>query len=116
MKPDRRGAPPSWGRKPFPREAYKGRFVALASSIEAMRTPCRCNDARVLALALKAGRSRIPLRASAPLWLPGAASGRIRVNGVEIGPGDGAAIRDERLGLRVVALDDAEVLLADTRP
>ncbi|ANN67942.1 pirin family protein [Bordetella bronchialis] len=117
IEPDRRGAPPSWGRKPFPREAYKGRFVALASGIEGDEDalPIR-SDARVLALALKAGEAAT-YRFAHPRrygYLV-AASGRIRVNGVEIGPGDGAAIRDET-ELRVVALDDAEVLLADTRP
>jgi hypothetical protein len=37
----------------------------------------------------------------------------LQVNGVEIGSGDGAAIRDEA-DVRLMALDDAEVLLADT--
>ncbi|MGB3433498.1 pirin family protein [Achromobacter sp.] len=115
IEPDRRGAPPSWGRKSFAREACKGRFITLASGMDGDEDalPIR-SDARVLALALKAGEAATYrfARGARRGYLV-ASKGRLKVNGVEIGLGDGAAIRDET-ELRLMALDDAEVLLADT--
>lgn len=115
IEPDRRGAPPSWGRKSFTREASRGRFLTLASGIDGDEDalPIR-SDARVLTLALKAGEAAIYrfARGRRRGYLV-ASEGRLEVNGVEIGLGDGAAIRDE-IDLHLTALDDAEVLLADT--
>lgn len=115
IEPDRRGAPPSWGRKSFTREASRGRFLTLASGIDGDKDalPIR-SDARVLTLALKAGEAAIYRFAGGRRrgYLV-ASKGRLEVNGVEIGLGDGAAIRDE-IDLHLTALDDAEVLLADT--
>lgn len=115
IEPDRRGAPPSWGRKAFTREASRGRFLTLASGIDGDEDalPIR-SDARVLALALKAGEAATYrfARGRRCGYLV-ASKGRLEVNGVEIGLGDGAAIRDE-IDLHLTALDDAEVLLADT--
>lgn len=115
IEPDRRGAPPSWGRKSFTREACKGRFITLASGIDGDddALPIR-SDARVLAVALKAGEAVVYrfARGRRRGYLV-ASKGRLQVNGVEIGSGDGAAIRDET-NVRLMALDDAEVLLADT--
>ncbi|OAD17330.1 pirin family protein [Achromobacter insolitus] len=115
IEPDRRGAPPSWGRKSFTREASRGRFLTLASGIDGDEDalPIR-SDARVLTLALKAGEAATYrfARGRRRGYLV-ASKGRLEVNGVEIGLGDGAAIRDE-IDLHLTALDDAEVLLADT--
>jgi redox-sensitive bicupin YhaK (pirin superfamily) len=68
----------------------------------------------VLAVALKAGEAATYrfARGRRRGYLV-ASKGRLQVNGVEIGSGDGAAIRDEA-DVRLMALDDAEVLLADT--
>ena len=115
IEPDRRGAPPSWGRKAFTREACKGRFITLASGMDGDEDalPIR-SDARVLALALKAGEdATYRFARGARRGYLVASKGRLKVNGVEIGLGDGAAIRDET-ELRLTALDDAEILLADT--
>ena len=56
--PDRRGDPPAWGAKPFPKGDRSGRFVALASGREddVDALPIR-TDARVLGASLKAGES-----------------------------------------------------------
>ena len=58
IEPDRRGAPPSWGRKTFARDACHGHFLTLASGIagDEDALPIR-SDARVLAVALKAGEA-----------------------------------------------------------
>ncbi|ANN76501.1 pirin family protein [Bordetella flabilis] len=115
IEPDRRGFPPSWGRKSFPRDACKGRFVTLASGIEGDEDalPIR-SDTRLLAVALKAGEAATYRFASGRRrgYLV-ASKGRLIVNDVEIDQGDGVAIRDE-VDVRIVALDDAEALLADT--
>ena len=57
IEPDRRGAPPSWGRKTFARDACHGHFLTLASGIagDEDALPIR-SDARVLAVALCGGR------------------------------------------------------------
>jgi len=115
VEPDRRGARPSWGRKTFSREACSGQFIALASGIDGDEDalPIR-SDARILAVVLRAGEAATYRFAHARRrgYLV-ACQGRVNVNGVQIDPGDGAAIRDET-GVRITALDDAEVLLADT--
>ena len=114
FEPDRRGIPPSWGRKSFAREACNGRFVTLASGIEGDddALPIRC-DARLLTVALKAGEAATYqfARGRRRGYLV-SSKGRLTVNDVEIGSGDGAAILDET-DVRITALDDAELLLAD---
>ena len=105
----------SWGRKSFAREACNGRFITLASGIEGDEDalPIR-SDARVLAVALKAGEAATYrfARGRRRGYLV-ASKGRLTINDVEIGLGDGAAIEDET-DVRITALDDAELLLADT--
>ena len=113
--PTKAGGEPSWGAKPFPKGERAGKFVTLASGIDGDEDalPIR-SDARVLAVALKAGEAATYRFADgARRGYLVAAKGRLQVNGVEIGLGDGAAIRDET-DVRLMALDDAEVLLADT--
>src|SRR6201994_722278 len=58
IMPDRRGEPPAWGAKPFPKGERSGRFVALASGHEddVDALPIR-TDARVLGASLNAGES-----------------------------------------------------------
>lgn len=116
IEPDRRGSPPGWGRKSFPGAAGGGRFVTLASGIGADEDalPIR-SDARVVAVALKAGETATYRFArGGRRGFLAASKGRLTVNDVQIGPGDAAAIVDE-MDVCVMALDDAEALLVDTR-
>jgi len=111
--PTRRGQPPSWGARPFPKGDRSGRFIALASGFENDNEalPIR-TDARVLGATLRAGETvdyRLGRERHGYL-VP--AKGSVEVNGVRIDARDGAAIRDEE-GLRVRALDDAELVLVD---
>jgi redox-sensitive bicupin YhaK (pirin superfamily) len=111
--PTRRGQPPSWGTRPFPKGDRSGRFIALASGFENDNEalPIR-TDARVLGATLRAGEIvdyRLGRERHGYL-VP--AKGSVEVNGVRIDARDGAAIRDEE-GLRVRALDDAELVLVD---
>ena len=111
--PTRRGQPPSWGARPFPKDDRSGRFIALASGFENDNEalPIR-TDARVLGATLRAGETvdyRLGRERHGYL-VP--AKGSVEVNGVRIDARDGAAIREEE-GLRVHALDDAELVLVD---
>jgi redox-sensitive bicupin YhaK (pirin superfamily) len=111
--PTRRGDPPSWGTRPFPPADRSGRFVALASGDggDAEALPIRA-DARVLGARLKAGETiEYALGRGRYAYLV-PASGALTVNGVRIEERDGAAIRDEPM-LRLVALDDTELVLVD---
>jgi len=113
--PDRRGEAPSWGAKPFPTGDRSGRFVALASGFgeDADALPIR-TDARVLGASLKAGNTAEYSFASNRRGYLVPAKGAVEINGVRIDARDGAAIRDESV-IRVKALDDAELVLVDTR-
>ena len=112
--PERRGGPPAWGAKPFPKADRAGRFVPLASGFDSdaheallIRTP-----ARVAGAAIKAGETAsYDLGAGRHAYLV-PAKGAVEVNGVRLEPRDGAAIKDE-LVVSVKALEDAEVVLVD---
>ncbi|HZK99075.1 MAG TPA: pirin family protein [Caulobacteraceae bacterium] len=115
IEPNRRGGPPSWGARAFPKADRSGSFVTLASGRagDADALPIRA-DARVLGATLKAGEAtRYDLAPGRHAYLA-TASGDIEVNGVKLGARDGAAIRDEAV-LEVKALSDAELVLVDTR-
>lgn len=114
IMPNRRGAPPAWGARPFPGEDRAGRFVALASGYEGDGEALRINaDARVLGARLKAGESiRHPLAAGRRAYLV-PSTGRVDVNGTVLDTRDGGAIRDEQ-ALTITALEDAELVLVET--
>ncbi|MDB5407166.1 MAG: pirin [Rhodospirillales bacterium] len=111
--PNRSGAAPSWGAKPFPKGDRSGRFVTLASGIsgDGDVLPIRA-DARVLGATVKAGETvtyALDKRRFAYL-VP--AAGSVEVNGVRLDARDGAAVRDET-ELTITALEDAELVLVD---
>jgi len=89
--------------------------VTLASGFEADQAqgalPIR-QDARILAATLRPGQNvEYALESGRHAYLA-VAKGKANVNGVELGPRDGAAIRDEA-AIQVSASDDAEVVLVD---
>jgi redox-sensitive bicupin YhaK (pirin superfamily) len=112
--PNRRGNPPSWGTKPFPKAERSGQFVALASGIEgdADALPIR-TDARVLGATLKAGEIAEYHFANTErhgYLVP--ATGKVEVNGMRLDARDGAAITGEA-AIHITALEDAELVLVD---
>jgi redox-sensitive bicupin YhaK (pirin superfamily) len=114
IEPRERGAAPSWGAKPFPKEERSGQFVTLASGFaeDVGALPIR-TDARVLGATLKAGETaEYPLGATRRGYLV-PARGSIEVNGVTLHARDGAAIAQEP-ALHVTALADAEIVLVDS--
>jgi redox-sensitive bicupin YhaK (pirin superfamily) len=113
IEPTRRGGPPSWGAKPFPKGDRSGRFVALASGFpeDAEALPIR-TDARVLGATLAAGQTTdYPLGQARRGYLV-LSTGKVDVNGVTLEARDGAAIADEAV-LRITANEDSELVLVD---
>jgi len=112
--PNRKGQPPAWGSKPFPKGERSGQFVALASGLDGDddALPIR-TDARVLGATLKAGETaeyRFAGTGRYGYLVP--ASGKVEVNGVALDARDGAAIHAED-SIRVTAIQDAELILVD---
>lgn len=111
--PNRRGGTPSWGARPFPKDARAGQFVTLASGLPGDTDALQIrSDARVAGATIKAGETteyRLGVGRYAYL-VP--ARGSVEVNGVHAGTRDGLAIADEDV-LRVTALEDAEIVLVD---
>jgi redox-sensitive bicupin YhaK (pirin superfamily) len=113
--PKERGGKPFWGSAEFPKGDRAGSLVTLASGFEADQTegalPIR-QDARVLAATLQPGQSVDYALASGRHAYLAVAKGQARVNGVALGPRDGAAIKDEH-SIRVEADADSEIVLVD---
>ena len=111
--PTRAGDQPAWGARPFPKADRSGAFVALASGYadDGDALPIR-SDARVLGATIKAGdTAEYRLGADRRAYLV-PASGRVAIDGVEVGARDGAAIADVDV-LRITALDDSEIVMVD---
>jgi redox-sensitive bicupin YhaK (pirin superfamily) len=113
--PDRVGAPPAWGQREFPRGERAGRWEILASGVPEAddALPLRA-DAKVLAASISAGEKVGYTADPARHQYLVAPTGRIRVNGVEAHARDGVAITGEA-EIVVEALDDAELVLVDSR-
>jgi len=112
--PDRQGEAPSWGQREFPRGTRAGRWEILASGDPEgdAALPLRA-DARVLAAGLTAGNTIEYAAEPGRHYYLVAATGRLKVNGVEAQPRDGVAITGEA-AISVEALDDAEVVMVES--
>lgn len=113
--PKERGGKPFWGSAEFPKGDRAGALMTLASGYADDQSkgalPIR-QDARVLAATLQAGQSiDYPIAAGRFAYLA-VVKGKANVNGVELGPRDGAAIRDEA-SIRVTADTETEIVLVD---
>jgi redox-sensitive bicupin YhaK (pirin superfamily) len=113
--PKERGGKPYWGAAKFPKGDRAGALVTLASGFAddqaAGALPLR-QDARVLAATLEKGqRVSYAVGADRNVYLA-LAKGAASVNGVPLGPRDGAAIRDEA-NVSIEAGEDAELVLVD---
>lgn len=111
--PDECGGAPSWGTQPFPRGDRAGRFVVLASGKEGDEgaLPIR-TDARVLGATVKAGDSiSYPLTPDRHVYLV-PATGKVRIDDVEVNARDGAAITGVD-SINLTAIEDSEIVLVD---
>ena len=113
IETDRPGAAPSWGAKPFPKDARDGRFQLLASGDPDDGVLSIHADARILGATVKAGQA-IELEASPERHLYLVPSGQVTVNGVLAQARDGVAVTGENK-LRIHAEEDAELVLVDAR-
>ena len=114
IEPDARGGAPSWGAKPFPKGDRSGKFVTLASGRPGDEDALQIRaDARVVGATIKAGESlTYDIEPGRRAYLVSAV-GTVDVNGLRLGPRDGAAAADEAK-LTIQAIDDAEVVLVDS--
>jgi redox-sensitive bicupin YhaK (pirin superfamily) len=114
IEPSRTGGAPSWGAKPFPKEARDGKFVVLASGFpeDVDALPIR-TDARVLGATVKAGDSVTHTVGEGRHAYLVAAKGALEIDGVHFGPRDGAALEGGQ-SVEIRALEDAEIVLVDS--
>lgn len=114
IEPTRKGGAPSWGAKPFPKDARDGRFAVLASGFAEDRDalPIRA-DARVLGATVKAGeRISHSVGAGRHAYLV-AATGGIEIDGERFAARDGAALTGGKT-YEITAIEDAEIVLVDS--
>ena len=111
--PKAHGGKPFWGAAKFPKAA--GALKVLASGFaedqEAGALPIR-QDARLLAATLGPNQSAAYPLAPGRFAYLALAKGSARVNGIALGPRDGAAIKDET-DIRIEADETAELVLVD---
>ncbi len=113
IETDRRGARPSWGMMPFPKQARDGQFQLLASGAADDGALTINADAKILGATVKAGTS-ISFEADPSRHLYLVPSGPVLVNGVRAAARDGVAITGEAL-VEIEAETDAELVLVDAR-
>ncbi len=115
IMPDERGGQPYWNAREFPKGERSGELVVLASGRKGDEDalPIRA-DARVLGGTLQAGQSTTyALEPGRHAYLA-LAKGQVTVNGTQVSGRDGAAIRDVDT-ITITALEDAEVVMVDTK-
>jgi redox-sensitive bicupin YhaK (pirin superfamily) len=112
LLPSVRGIPPSYEQKSFSAEEKRGRLRLLVSPDGRDGSVSIFADVRLHAGLFDVGESaELPLEAGRHAWVQ-LARGSALVNGVELGPGDGAALSDER-SVRVGGIAGAELLVFD---
>ena len=110
--PRTKGAQPRWGTKPFPKQDRAGRWVPLASGLDDKDALPIGADARVVGATLPANQSLTYPLASVRKAYVVPAFGRIRINGLLLETGDGAAIEAEE-DILIEAEEQAEIILVD---
>lgn len=110
--PKERGSEPRYDQRSFPAEGRRGRLQLVVSPHGDEDSIRIGQDARLWIGRFDAGESAdFTLRGGRSAWLH-VARGELKLGEATLGPGDGAAIREES-GFRLEGLDDAEVVLWD---
>ena len=110
IQPEKTGLPPSYEQKVFPEEDRQNRFCLIASPDGAEGSLAVHQQARVYITELEPGhRLMLPLADDWGAWVQ-VVRGRIRLNDVALGDGDGAAVEDEGT-LAVAGVEPAQVLI-----
>lgn len=113
IQPNQRGIAPGWAARQFPKNGAG--LAVLASGRPADRDAGALPlyaDGALLAGTIRAGESVTRTLAPGVRGYLVPAKGALTVNGVRVGPRDGAAIGDER-ELAITATEDAEVVLVE---
>ncbi len=112
LLPTQRGLEPSYEQKTFSAADKQGRLRVVASPDGRDASVTIHSDAVIHAGVFAPGESaELTLTPGRHAWAQ-VARGKVRINGQELGEGDGAAISDEAL-VRVEGVDDGEVLIFD---
>jgi redox-sensitive bicupin YhaK (pirin superfamily) len=112
LLPNKKGLEPNYEQKRFPSAEKQGRLRLVASPDGREGSVTIHSDAVVHAGEFKRGQSaELTLAAGRHAWAH-VARGKVRINGQELGEGDGAAISEEA-SVRVEGVDDGEVLVFD---
>lgn len=112
LVPNQRGLAPGYEQKTFTDADKRGRLRLVASPDAADGSITIHADARVYAGLFAAGeQAELALADGRGAWVH-VARGKLRVNGQELGEGDGLAVENER-SVRVEGIDEAEVLVFD---
>jgi len=114
LLPETAGLPASYEEKHFTPEDKRGRLRLIASPGGSEGSLTIHQDARLYASVLDAGQEVSHTFAPGRQGWVQVARGRVRVNGQELGPGDGAAISDEK-SVTVAGVEPSEVLLFDLK-
>lgn len=112
ITPERRGAAPGYEQREFSEEERSGRLRLIASHAGRDGSVKVHQDAEVYSGILGAGEEAdFTIREGRSAWVQ-VVKGSVKLNGVELGAGDGAAVSaEEKLSLR--ADEPSEVLLFD---
>lgn len=112
LLPAQRGLEPGYEQKTFTDADKRGRLRLVASPDAADGSITIHADARVYAGLFGAGeQAEHAIADGRGAWVH-VARGKVRVNGKELGAGDGVALENERT-VRVEGIDDGEVLVFD---
>jgi len=110
--PDRRGLPPGYEQKAFPREELRGKLRLVADRAGSQGAVRISQDVSVYATTLEAGETvSHPLARGRHAWVH-VARGEVALNGLALKAGDGAAVSEEA-ALSLEGKAGAEVLLFD---
>jgi quercetin 2,3-dioxygenase len=112
ITPEREGTPPSYEQREFPEAGRRGRLRLLASRDAREGSVTIHQDAEVYDAALGEGEEVAhELRAGRHAWVQ-VVGGSLKLNGVELKAGDGAAVSEEGR-LFISAVEPSELLLFD---
>jgi quercetin 2,3-dioxygenase len=112
LRPSEKGLKPGYEQTHFDAPEFAGKFRVLAAPEPREGALQIHQDAELHVAALNAdAEATYPLRDGRHAWLQ-VARGAVKVNGVNLEAGDGAAVSEEKQ-LRVEAVEPAEVLLFD---
>jgi redox-sensitive bicupin YhaK (pirin superfamily) len=113
--PETRGGAPRWDAMSFPKADRAGELVMLASGDPDADGGLMIRaDARVMGATLKAGQSVTYSPKPGRHQYLAATKGAVEINGARVNARDGAAITDVD-AITITALEDAELVLTDTR-